>query len=86
VFFNETVNCERYVWVILGRFFPELTEEERLLLVSARLSYCPQYISMQALPAVFGDRIISSGIWPARLPDLNPCDFFFLGSFEGRSL
>jgi hypothetical protein len=30
VFFNKTINCERYVQVILGKFFPELTEEERL--------------------------------------------------------
>jgi hypothetical protein len=28
-FFYETINCERYVQVILGHFFPELTEEER---------------------------------------------------------
>jgi hypothetical protein len=30
VFFNEKINFERYVQVILGEFFPELTEEERL--------------------------------------------------------
>jgi hypothetical protein len=30
VLFNETINCERYVQVILGQFFPEFTEEERL--------------------------------------------------------
>jgi hypothetical protein len=30
VFFNETINCERYVQVILGQFFSELTQEERL--------------------------------------------------------
>jgi hypothetical protein len=30
LFFKETINCERYVQVILGQFFPELTEEERL--------------------------------------------------------
>jgi hypothetical protein len=30
VFFNETINCERYVQVILGQFFSELTEEESL--------------------------------------------------------
>jgi hypothetical protein len=30
VLFNRTVNWERYVQVILGQFFPELTEEERL--------------------------------------------------------
>jgi hypothetical protein len=39
---------------------------------------------MQALSDVFGDRIISSGIWPARSPDLNPCDFFFWGCSKGN--
>jgi hypothetical protein len=29
VFFKKTVNCERYVQVILGQLFPELTEEGR---------------------------------------------------------
>jgi hypothetical protein len=76
--FNETVNCERYVHVIHGQLFPELTEEERLYgwfqqdsatVHSARMS-------MQALSDVFGDRIISSGIWPARSPDLYPCNSF----------
>jgi hypothetical protein len=32
---------------------------------------------VQALSNVFGDRIMSSDIWPARSPDCNPCDFFF---------
>jgi hypothetical protein len=27
---TETINYERYVQVVLGQFFPELTEEERL--------------------------------------------------------
>jgi hypothetical protein len=30
VFFNRTVNYERYVQAILGQFCPQLTEEERL--------------------------------------------------------
>jgi hypothetical protein len=30
VFFNETVDYENYVHVILGQFFPELAEEEKL--------------------------------------------------------
>jgi predicted transcriptional regulator len=29
-FYNETIKCERYVQVILGQFFSELTEKERL--------------------------------------------------------
>jgi hypothetical protein len=35
------------------------------------------HMSLQALSNVFGDRIISSFIWLARSPDINPCDFFF---------
>jgi hypothetical protein len=30
------------------------------------------------------DRIISSGIWPACLPDLNPCDFLFWGCLKDK--
>jgi hypothetical protein len=30
LFFNQTINCERYVQVIAGKFFPQLTEEEIL--------------------------------------------------------
>jgi hypothetical protein len=41
-------------------------------------------MSTQSLSDVFGDRIISSGIWAARSPDLNPCDFFFWGSLKDK--
>jgi hypothetical protein len=41
-------------------------------------------MSMQALSDVFGDRIITSGIWLARSPDLNPCDFFIGGCLKDK--
>jgi hypothetical protein len=41
-------------------------------------------MSKQALSDVFGERISSSGIWPARSPDLNPRDFFFLGCLKDK--
>jgi hypothetical protein len=41
-------------------------------------------MSMQALSDVFGGKIISSGIWAARSPDLNPCDFFFWGCLKDK--
>jgi hypothetical protein len=84
-FSNETINCERYVQVILGQFFSELIEE--------RLYGCFQQdsatthtarMSMQALLNVFRDRIISSYIWPAHSPDLNPCDFYFWGCLKDK--
>jgi hypothetical protein len=81
VFFNETINCERFVQVILKKFFPELTEEERLYVWFQQDSTTvhTEPISTQALSDVFGDRIISSGFLPARSPHINHSDFFFWG-------
>jgi hypothetical protein len=86
VFFNETINFERYVWVILGQFFSELTEEERLYHWFQQDSATGHTacMSMQALSDVFGDRIISSGIWTACSPGLNPSDFFFWGCLKEK--
>jgi hypothetical protein len=39
---------------------------------------------MQALSNIFRGRIISSGIWPAHSPDLNPCNFFFWGCLKAN--
>jgi hypothetical protein len=74
----KTINCERYVQDILGQFFPQL-EEERLYgwFQQDSATAHTTRISVQALPDVSGGRIISSGIWPARSLDLNPCDFLF---------
>jgi hypothetical protein len=79
VFSNETINCKRYVHIILGQFFPELTEEERLYgwIQQDSGTTDTSCMSMPALFDIFGGRIISSGIWPAHSPDLNPCEFFF---------
>jgi hypothetical protein len=77
-FFNRTVNCERYVQVILRQLFPELTKEERLygwFQQDSATAYSA-LMPMQALSDVFGDKIINTGIGSAHLPDLNPCDFF----------
>jgi hypothetical protein len=40
--------------------------------------------SMSALQKVFADRIISTGMWPPRLPDLSACDFYLWGNLEGK--
>jgi hypothetical protein len=41
-------------------------------------------MSMQALSDVVGARIISSDIWPAHSPDLNPCEYFFWGCLKDK--
>jgi hypothetical protein len=59
-----------------------LTEEQRLYgwFQQDLAAALTARISMQDLHHVFGERIVSRGIWPVCLPDLNACDFFsFLG-------
>jgi hypothetical protein len=59
VFFNKTINCERYVQVILRQFFSELTEEERLYGWFRQDSATAHtaHMFMQALSDVFGDKL-----------------------------
>jgi inhibitor of nuclear factor kappa-B kinase subunit alpha len=33
---------------------------------------------------VFEDRLISCGLWPARSPDLNPCNFYLWGNLKDK--
>jgi hypothetical protein len=40
--------------------------------------------SMSALQEVFNDRIISTGLWPPRSPDLRVCDFYLWGNLKGK--
>jgi hypothetical protein len=84
VFFNEAINCERYVQVILGKFFPELAEKERLCgwFQQDSATAHTAFMSMQVLSDVVGDIIINSGISPAHSPSLNPDDFFFWGCLK----
>jgi hypothetical protein len=40
--------------------------------------------SLTVLEGVFDDRIISRGLWPARSPDLTPCDFYLRGNLKDK--
>jgi inhibitor of nuclear factor kappa-B kinase subunit alpha len=40
--------------------------------------------SINVLNEVFEDRLISRGLWPARSPDLNPCDFYLWGNLRDK--
>jgi hypothetical protein len=75
--FNELINCEKYVHIIVGQFLAELTEEERLngWFQQDSATAKTARVSMQALSVVNRERIISSGMWQTLSTDLNPCDF-----------
>jgi hypothetical protein len=70
VFFNETINYKRYVQFILGQFFPEITEEERLygwfqqFSATANTAHtvylcrlCPMSLGTESSSVVFGQHI-----------------------------
>jgi hypothetical protein len=66
---------------ILSPFSAELTEEQRLYGVFQLGSATAHtaYVSM-----VFGDRIISRGLWPPRFPDVVPRDNYLWGSLKDK--
>jgi hypothetical protein len=78
VFYDSKVNFARYVNNILSPFFAELAEEEGLCSVFQQDSATAHtaHISLEALLEVFGDHVISCGLWPPCSPDLTPCDFY----------
>ena len=39
--------------------------------------------TMTAVRKVFGERVISGDLWPPRLPDLAPPDFYLWGKLKG---
>jgi hypothetical protein len=86
VLFIKAINCERYAQVILRQLFPQLTEEESFYgwfqqdSASAHTARMP----MQALSDIFRDKNISTGIWQAHSPDLNPYNIFFCGSLQDK--
>jgi inhibitor of nuclear factor kappa-B kinase subunit alpha len=62
----------------LGPYFENITEEEKTygyFMQDGATAHTVTY-SINILNEVFEDRVISCGLWPARSPDLNPCDFY----------
>jgi hypothetical protein len=39
---------------------------------------------INVLAEVFGEQIISQGLWPARSPNLNPCHFHLWGMLKDK--
>ena len=86
IFFDDTINSDRYRRNILEPFFQQLTDDE------LRYAYFQQdsatahtaHNSLQDIEAVFDDRVISKGLWPPRSPDLTLCDFYLWGTLKNK--
>lgn len=86
IFYEETINSDRYVRLILTPFFEQLVEEEKLHrhFMQDNATAHTANNSMDAIDEIFGERVISRRLWPARSPDLNPCDFYLWGMLKDR--
>jgi inhibitor of nuclear factor kappa-B kinase subunit alpha len=86
IFFEDTINSQRYILSILRPFFELRNEHDRRFAFFQQDSATPHTArdSVEELRQVFGDRIVSRGLWPARSPDLNPCDFYLWGNLKQK--
>jgi inhibitor of nuclear factor kappa-B kinase subunit alpha len=86
IFFEGTINSQRYILSIHRPFFELLNEHNRRFAFFQQDSATPHTArdSIEELRQVFRDRIISRGLWPARSPDLNPCDFYLWGNLKQK--
>ena len=86
IFYEGTINSERYIAQILRPFFSELTEEEKTFGFFQQDGATAHTAndSMNVLQSVFEDRIISRGLWPARSPDLSACDYYLWGNLKEK--
>lgn len=86
IFFDETINAERYRTHILEPFVSQLneTELEQGWFQQDGATAHTARLSLNFLESIFANRIISRGIWPARSPDLTPLDYYLWGALKSR--
>jgi hypothetical protein len=74
----------RYVSDILRPFFGSIAEEDKTcgyFMQDGATAHTATY-PINVLNEVFENRLISRELWPARSPDLNPCDFNLWGNLK----
>ena len=95
-FFDRNVNGQTYLDMLNANVFPQLQGNYNVMLQHNRnslwwvqdgaTSHRTNNVRNR-LREVFGDRVIGMGHnieWPARSPDLTPCDFFLWGWLKQR--
>ena len=87
IFFRNTVASRTHVNDTLTPFFRELTNRERgfAFLQQCSATAHTADISMREIEHVFHERIISRGLWPARPPDMTPCDSYLWGRLKNAA-
>jgi hypothetical protein len=88
IFFEDTINSDRYCQLILYPFFGHLNEDDnarRYLQQDGATALTAYYVSTALLRDIFCEQfesLISSDIWPPRSLVLNPSEFYLWGAME----
>jgi hypothetical protein len=84
LFFDETINVERYQ-NLLTQFIALLEENERdCWLQQDGATLHTANTTATFLQEFFGERVIGGGLWPPRSPDLTLPNFFLWGCLKDR--
>lgn len=86
VFFTSTVTGEIYIQDFISPLVNSLDDKE-LTNVYFQQDGAKAHTSantMSYLKNIFGDRLISTNLWPARSPDLTPLDYYLWGMLKNK--
>lgn len=86
IFFNETINAERYRTLILDEFLNQVHDDEQIMGYFQQDGATPHtaLVTINYLREFYDNRLISTGLWPPRSPDLTPCDFYLFGHLKNK--
>ena len=86
IFFHHTINAERYWDEVILPFMNELSRQERQHGYFQQDGAPPHTasVNLSRLKEAFPSRLISTGIWPPRSPDLSPLDFYLWGTVKEK--
>ncbi|XP_031327482.1 uncharacterized protein LOC116158782 [Photinus pyralis] len=86
IFFYETINGERYR-AILHQAIEENLQDDELQHGFFQQDGATAHTAnetLRYLQEFYGDRIISTGLWPPSSPDLTPLDYFLFGRIKNN--
>ena len=88
IFFEETINGQRYRDVIIRPFLEYLCDIEctKAYFQQDSATAHTADLSLQLIREIFEDRVISKGLWPPRSPDLTVCDIYLLGNLKNKCI
>lgn len=86
IFFNETINADRYRRQILDTFLNQLDDIELTTgyFQQDGASAHTARETLAYLEEFFGERLISRGLYPPRSPDLTSCDSFLFAHLKNK--